>query len=160
MTLSVDSIENAIKEVTAYRDSIALKANELTEKLAEIGVEEASVRFTTASYDGVNDSSVSIEPIANGYAILAEGNAVAFIEFGAGVYHNPGEPYPNPRPSGIVGIGEYGKGHGKRKAWGFRDGTGELVITHGNPAAMPMWHAGEEMRRNILRIAREVFGND
>ena len=48
MTLSVDSIENAIKEVTAYRDSIALKANELTEKLAEIGVDEASVRFTTA----------------------------------------------------------------------------------------------------------------
>ena len=127
-------------------------------RLGEIGVREASVRFTTAIYDGVNDSSVSLETISDGYCIKAEGKAVAFIEFGAGVYHNPGEPYPKPRPTGIVGIGEYGKGRGKRQAWGFKDDSGNLVITHGNPAAMPMWYASEEMRNNILKIAKEVFG--
>ena len=158
MNLSVSSIEDAIKQLTAYRNSLDTKKDMLLEKLANIGVKEASVRFTTAMYDGVNDSSVSLETISDGYAIVAEGHAVAFIEFGAGVYHNPGEPYPNPRPEGIVGIGEYGKGHGKRQAWGFKDDSGELVITHGNPAAMPMWYASEEMRNNILKIAREVFG--
>ena len=56
----------------------------MLEKLADIGVREASVRFTTAMYDGVNDSHVTLKPVDNGYAILAEGNAVAFIEFGAG----------------------------------------------------------------------------
>ena len=158
MSLSTSSIDNAIAELKAYQDYVRDKTYQLTEKLAHIGVKEASVRFTTAMYDGVNDSSVTLEPITDGYCIKAEGKAVAFIEFGAGVYHNPGEPYPNPRPSGIVGIGEYGKGRGKRQAWGFKDDSGELVITHGNPAAMPMWYASEEMRSKILKIAREVFG--
>ena len=142
----------------AYRDSLDAKTDKLLKELAYIGVKEASIRFTTAMYDGVNDSSVTLEAVKDGYCIKAEGKAVAFIEFGAGVYHNPGEPYPNPRPSGIVGIGEYGKGHGKRQAWGYRDESGELVITHGNPAAMPMWYASEEMRNAILQKFKEVFG--
>ena len=158
MNLSSKSIRSAIKELKAYRASLDAKTDKLLEKLAYIGVKEASVRFTTAMYDGVNDSSVTMEPVKNGYCIKAEGKAVAFIEFGAGVYHNAGEPYPNPRPDGIVGIGEYGKGLGKRKAWGFKDESGELVITHGNPAAMPMWYASEEMRSAILTTFKEVFG--
>ena len=158
MDLSVSSIDNAIKELKAFRDSIERKKDKLLEELASIGVKEASVRFTTAMYDGVNDSSVTLETTSDGYAIVAEGRAVAFIEFGAGVYHNTGDPYPNPRPEGIVGIGEYGKGYGKRQAWGYKDDSGELVITHGNPAAMPMWYASEEMRSKIQKIAQGVFG--
>ena len=158
MNLSSSSIRNAIRELKSYRNSIDAKMDELLEKLAYIGVKEASIRFTAAIYDGVNDSSVTLETISNGYCIKAEGRAVTFIEFGAGVYHNPGEPYPNPRPAGIVGIGEYGKGYGKRQAWGFRDESGELVITHGTPAAMPMWYASEEMRDAILKTFKEVFG--
>ena len=156
--LNVRGIDRAIKELKAYRDSLEAKKNKFLEELANIGVREASFRFTTAIYDGVNDSSVTLEPITDGYRILAEGKAVAFIEFGSGVYHNPGEPYPNPRPDGIVGIGEYGHGYGKRPAWGFKNENGELVITRGNPAAMPMWYASEEMRNAIKKKFQEVFG--
>ena len=158
MDLSVASIDNAINELKAFRDSIERKKEKLLQKLSEIGVREASVRFTTAMYDGVNNTNVELRDTTNGYAIVAEGRSVFFIEIGAGVYHNTSEPYPNPRPEGIVGIGEYGKGKGKRQAWGFKDDSGELVITHGNPAAMPMWYASEEMRSKILKIAQEVFG--
>lgn len=158
MGLSTESIDNAIAQLRAYRNTLDAKKDKLLKRLGEIGVREASVRFTTAMYDGVNDSSVSLEANKDGYAIIAEGHAVAFIEFGAGVYHNSGEPYPDPRPEGIVGIGEYGKGYGKRQAWGYKDDSGELVITHGNPAAMPLWYASEELRNNILKIAKEVFG--
>lgn len=158
MGLSTSSIDDAVKQLRTYRNSLEAKKDKLLKMLGEIGVREASVRFTTAMYDGENDSSVSLETNKDGYVIVASGHAVAFIEFGAGVYHNTGEPYPNPRPDGIVGIGEYGKGYGKRQAWGFKDDSGELVITHGNPAAMPMWYASEEMRSKILKIAREVFG--
>ena len=158
MTLSTSSIKGAISELKAFRASLDRKKDKLLEELANIGVKEASVRFATAMYDGVNDSHVTLKPIDNGYAILAEGHAVAFIEFGAGVYHNPGEPYPDPRPDGIVGIGEYGKGYGKRNTWVFRDGAGEKIFTHGNPAAMPLWYASEEMRSKITKIAKEVFG--
>lgn len=158
MSLSSKSITQAIRELKAYRDSIESREKQLLEELANIGVREASVRFTTAMYDGENDSDVTLETIDNGYRIVAKGKAVAFIEFGAGVYYNPTEPYPNPRPDGIVGIGEYGKGFGKRQAWGFKNENDELVITHGNPAAMPMWYASEEMRNSILSIAKKVFG--
>lgn len=158
MSLSSKSIGSAIKELKAYRDSLDDRKQRLLDELASIGVREASVRFTTAIYDGVNDSDVTLETIDNGFRIVAKGKAVAFIEFGAGVYHNPTEPYPKQRPAGIVGIGEYGKGYGKRQAWGYKNASGELVITHGNPAAMPMWYASEEMRNSILTIARRVFG--
>lgn len=158
ISLSSKSVEQAIRELKAYRDSLESRKQKLLEELANIGLKEAQVRFTNAMYDGVNDSEVTLKTIENGYQIVAEGKAVAFIEFGTGVYYNPSEPYPNPRPDGIVGIGEYGKGYGKRQAWGYKNESDELVITHGNPAAMPMWYASEEIRNSILKIARRVFG--
>ena len=156
--LSKSEIDSAIKQLKQFKKEFLNKEKRLLEGLAEIGLKEASVRFTTAMYDGVNDVSVSLNQTNDGYVIVADGKAVAFIEFGAGVYHNTSEPYPNPRPDGIVGIGEYGKGQGKRRAWGYRDENDELVITRGNPAAMPMWYASEEMKNSILKIAKEVFG--
>lgn len=156
--LSKSSIGEAIKELKDYKREFREKEKELVKLLAMIGVREASVRFTTAMYDGTNDTKVTLKKIKNGYAIIAKGKAVAFIEFGAGVYHNTSEPYPNPRSDGIVGIGEYGKGKGKQQAWGYKNENDDLVITRGNPAAMPMWYASEEMKTAILKIAREVFG--
>ena len=158
MNLSSSSIKKAVSQLKSYRNSLDAKTDNFLEELAYIGVKEASIRFTTAMYDGVNDSSVTLKSIDDGYCIVAEGHAVAFIEFGSGVYHNPSEPYPDPRPEGIVGIGEYGKGYGKRQAWGFKDESGEVVITRGNPAAMPMWYASEEMRNAIKKKFVEVFG--
>ena len=155
--LSKDGVERAIQELKRYKQGFLDREKRLVEGLAEIGLKEASVRFTTAMYDGTNDVSVRLDETANGYVIVAEGQAVAFIEFGAGVYHNGSEPYPNPRPDGIVGIGEYGKGYGKRKAWGYLDENNELVITRGNPAAMPMWYASEEIKNAVLKVVREVF---
>ena len=166
ISLNTKDINSAIKELEKYKNELLRKEKLLLERLAMIGVHEASIRFSTAMYDGVNDVSVSLDEKANGYSIIADGTAVAFIEFGSGVYHNSSEPYPNPRPEGIVGIGEYGQGKGKRRAWFYKGepGTnGELqssgvVKTRGNPAAMPMWYASEEMKKSILQIAREVFG--
>jgi hypothetical protein len=156
--LGSQDIERAIKEIEQFKQKFLEKEKRLLEGLAEIGLKEASVRFTTAMYDGTNDVSVSLEETGNGYSIMAEGKAVAFIEFGAGVYHNTSEPYPNPRPNGIVGIGEYGKGKGKHKAWGYVNDNNEVVITRGNPAAMPMWYASEEIKNSVLKVAKEVFG--
>jgi hypothetical protein len=163
--LDHNEISKAIKELEQYKQELLRKEQRLLEELAILGFHEASVRFATAIYDGVNDVTVTLDDSGKGFTILAEGQAVAFIEFGSGVYHNSSEPYPNPRPEGVVGIGEYGQGKGKRRAWFYKGepGTnGELqkngvVKTRGNPATMPMWYASEEMKRSILQIAREVF---
>lgn len=147
----------AVKELEGYKRKAADIGAALAKRLAEIGAQEASIRFTTAIYDGANDVEVSAEPTATGWKIVARGQAVCFIEFGSGVYHNSSEPYPNPRPSGIVGIGEYGQGKGKRQGWGYYDESGKLVLTKGNPAAMPLYYASQEMQRQVVKIAREVL---
>lgn len=157
ITLSTKDINQAIKEVKDYNAWIEKKTNELTERLALIGAKEATVRFGRAYYDGSKDASVEVTPIKNGWQIVAFGNSVFFIEFGAGVYFNGQEPYPEPRPQGVAGIGEYGEGKGKSNTWGYYEND-ELILTHGTPAAMPMYYAKKIMEQEIKTIAKEVFG--
>lgn len=157
--LTEKSINEAITKLKAYEIRLKQKMDRLVRELSRIGVEEASIRFTTAMYDGEKFTDVWDEPIDGGMAIIAKGNAVCFIEFGTGVYHNPSEPYPLPRPDGVVGIGEYGDGRGKGQGWVFGE-KGDTTFTRGSPAAMPMWYATEEMRRQVMAIAREVFAGD
>lgn len=158
LTLNSASIDRAIRQLKEYKGWVEEKTQELTRRLAELGAYEATVRFSRAFYDGEKDIEVSVDPIPNGYKITASGEAVCFIEFGAGVYFNGPEPYPERRPAGVSKIGEYGQGKGKQNSWGYYDNGGDLHITHGNPAAMPMYHASREMRQEVERIAREVFG--
>ena len=168
MDLSSSSIDDAIKALKSYRDSIDAKKYRLLEELTKIGLREASVRFTTAMYDGVNDSTVRAELTHFGYTIIAEGHAVAFIEFGTGVH------YPDIHPmAGELGIahGTYGKGLGQNDYWFYTgqpgtaggvlaNGHSNTTITHGNPANMCMYYASKEMRDQVERIAKEVFTND
>lgn len=165
------SIGNAIRQLTEYRNKIETLTNQICKGLAEIGLKEASVRFTNAPYDGTNDSSVSIEQTETGYAVVASGNAVCFIEFGSGVHYNSGFTYPIPKPDGIVGIGEMGGGRGKNDVWRYHGDPGTngqiissnplasepYVLTHGNPASMPMYLALSEMRDAAEHVVKEVF---
>jgi hypothetical protein len=166
--LSEESIKAAIKELNTYKKWVAKKTELLMERLAIIGAHEAAVRFSGAYYDSENDAQIDVYPFSNvsthgsGYIIAASGESIAFIEFGAGVYYNGAEPYPLPRPKDVSKIGEYGQGKGKQDTWGYyRDGNkDDLVFTHGTPAAMPMYHATQEMQRELTRVAREVFASD
>lgn len=157
MKLGAASIDKGIQELKSYDAWVKQKIAQLTQRLATIGAMEATIRFSRAYYDGEKDVAVSVEPIPNGWKIVASGQAVCFIEFGAGVYFNGSEPYPD-RPADVAKIGEYGQGKGKQNTWGYYDPGGDLVLTHGTPAAMPMLHASRVMEQEIKRIAREVFG--
>lgn len=169
-SLDVRSINKAIKELESYMKKLKQIEQKICEGLAEIGLEEASVRFSSAQYDGDNDVSVKLEQTEKGYNVVANGKAVAFIEFGTGVTHNRGVNYPLKKPSGIVGIGEYGKKQGRRKEWRYKGNPGtngvirkdpktgiEWVITKGNPAQMPMYKALTKMQSEAERVVREAF---
>ena len=148
------SLDTAIKRLNEYKTDIDNKCNELVRRLSEIGLQIASARFETAMYDGDNDVSVSVSETADGIKIVASGQAVCFIEFGSGVAMGYGYP-EDQKPKGIVGIGEYGKGHGATgKPWYYAHGEKSL----GNPPAMAMLNARDVMIENIGSIAREVFG--
>ena len=158
MRLSVSSIDNAMKELKAYKYSLEQKKDKLLEELANIGLAEATLRFTGAMYDRETHTDIEVRSQVNGYVIVASGKDVAFIEFGAGVYYNSDATYKGKKPDEISAIGTYGKGYGSRNVWGYPDGNGGIKLTHGNPAAMPMWYASEEMRNSIAKIFKEVFG--
>ena len=103
---------------------------------------------------------VHAEPIDGGWAVVANGEQVCFVEFGAGVYYNGDDSYLGERPEGIVGIGEYGEGKGKRPFWVYVDDDGEKHYTQGTPANNTLFFTAQEMRSVIEEAARKILNND
>jgi len=164
VSLNGKSIDEAIKQLTEYKDSIPIKLQQLRQRVAEELAEACRSGFNGANgefilYEGFKVPSVEVytEDDENVTLVVANGEEAVFIEFGAGVYYNAGGT-PHSRPPGIVNIGEYGKGYGKRSVWGFYDENGTLKLTHGTPASMPMYYAVKNIVPKIPRIAKEVFG--
>ena len=150
----VDPRDMQIKtdEIADYLDDLEEKANKICERLASIGAVTASLGFARVPYNGPKDVAVSVEPLQDGYAIHARGNAVLFLEFGAGAKHG----YGHPEPEGN-GPGTYpGKGHwDDPNGWWFGDGE----HTFGNPPAQAMYDAKQEIINAIEQVANEVFNS-
>ena len=144
------SVSRATRRLDEYFADLVEKANTVCERLATIGAVRASLDFSRAIYNGTNDVAVTVEPIDNGYAIHATGNAVLFIEFGSGASYG----YGHPEPEGY-GPGTYpGKGH-----WDDPNGWwyGNHEHSYGNPPAQAMYNAKRDIQAEVQRIADEVF---
>lgn len=165
--LSTSEIDRAIKELEQYKRDIIQKTELLRKRVAERIASLASSGFAGAIVDDLTEDSggvrhaevdVSVDERDNVSIIIAKGEDAVWVEFGAGVYHN-GSAGSSPHPKGAelgFTIGEYGKGMGKRETWGYYE-DGELRLTHGTPAAMPMYNAMKNVCQEIDAIAREVF---
>ena len=167
VTLSQRGIDTLLREIESYTVWLKERSQVLLDRLAQAGFEVASARFAKAAYDGTNDASVSMETRSEGVrAVVAVGASVLFIEFGTGV------TYPDNHPQAAeLGMkrGEYGQGHGKQSSWGYygdpgtngvvkmkKDGS-TVVITHGNPANMPMYETVKELEAMLPDLVKEVF---
>lgn len=165
--LSQRGIDTLLREIESYTVWLKERSQVLLDRLAQAGFEVASARFAKAVYDGTNDASVSLETRSEGVrAVVAVGASVLFIEFGTGV------TYPDNHPQAAeLGMkrGEYGQGHGKQSSWGYygdpgtngvvkmkKDGS-TVVITHGNPANMPMYETVKELEAMLPELVKEVF---
>ena len=165
--LSQRGIDTLLREIESYTVWLKERSQVLLDRLAQAGFEVASARFAKAAYDGTNDASVSMETRSEGVrAVVAVGASVLFIEFGTGV------TYPDNHPQAAeLGMkrGEYGQGHGKQSSWGYygdpgtngvvkmkKDGS-TVVITHGNPANMPMYETVKELEAMLPKLVKEVF---
>ena len=167
ITLSGRDIDRLLREVENWKNRLQERTAVFLDRVAQEGMKRASVKFSQAVYDGTNDVSVTVEPRGNNVrAVVATGGATLFIEFGAGV------TYPDDHPeAGELGMkrGEYGQGHGKQHSWGYygdpgtngvlkkKKNGGFVVITHGNPANMPMYETVKELQDRLTEIAKEVF---
>ena len=167
VSLSESGIEKAIQELLAYKQEIIRKTELLRQKVAARLADEARSGFNGSIVDDLTgknnprlaDVNVSVDDQDNVSVVVAEGEDAVWVEFGAGVYHN-GSVGSSPHPKGAelgFTIGGYGKGNGKKEIWGFYE-DGELRLTHGTPARMPMSQAMNTIINDIVSIAREVFG--
>lgn len=156
--ISEATINATVQELRRYAEWVERKENELLTKLAEHGKNVASVKFATAKYDGTNDVSVRVDSTGSVAVIYAEGEAVAFIEFGSGAKEGYGHPQAGEHGfgPGTWSTGESGKGHwDSPNGWYYEHGK----KSHGNPPAMAMYDAVQAMTAEITTIAREVFGS-
>lgn len=165
--LGATDINRAIRELNKFKQDFRNKVDTYRKRIAEEIAVYASLNFGNAVVDDVihgsprrPDVKVSVSERGDIAVIVADGEDAVWCEFGSGVYHNGSvgsSPHPNGSNLGFT-IGSYGKGYGKKQAWGYYDESGELVITRGTPATMPMYNAAQEVMRKSVEIAREVFG--
>lgn len=147
------SINNAVKELNRYKQWVTAKENELRIRLATMGATVASIQFARAIYNGTNDVTVRVDDTGSVAVIYAEGDAVAFIEFGSGAKYGYGHPMNNELGTG-PGTYPSDKGNwNKPQGWWY----GHNQHSFGNPPAMAMYQAREQMVEQITQIARQVF---
>lgn len=154
--LSVSGIERLQRSVEEYRKWQERKTAELLDRLTTLGASTASIRFARATYTGLKDATVTVEPITKGYVVKAEGESVLFLEFGSGIRYGGGHPENSEYG---MGPGTYpdGKGHwDDPKGWYLPKDKGG-GHTYGNPPAMAMYEARKSIEQELVRIVKEVF---
>lgn len=162
--LSEQEVDRAIREVAEYKRNFLRKVDLLREKIAERIANEAQTGFNGAVVDDIINggeklANVDVSIGSSITVVIANGEDAVWVEFGTGVYHN-GTAGSSPHPRGAelgFTIGGYGKGLGNRQTWGYYE-DGELKLTRGTPARMPMERAFLSVCNEIPEIAREVFG--
>ena len=152
--MSPKSIMDAVKMLKAYEIWVNKKIDELMIRLAAVGLETARVYFQQGATEGNEVPETWVEPIENGFKIIAKGKDVFFIEFGAGDAAGNHPDAPNapvdtsPGSYSKINTGEYAK----YQSWHHKG----VKYTELQPQ-MPMYHAMREIERNVTKIAKEVF---
>ena len=169
------SIQAAIREIEAYKKWVEAKTAELQERVATYIANSAGPIFNNSIADDtfkvvhgkketvpesarIGNVQVYIENDGNATLVIASGKDAVFMEFGAGVLYN-GAVGTSPNPLGAalgLTIGSYGP-NGAKYTWGFRGEDGQIHLTHGVPASMPLYRATMAMVNDLAQIAREVF---
>ncbi len=154
--LNSKSLDDAIKYVRAYQRSLPKRINAMCKHLADLGATKISLDYTRAvnAAVGMKPIEVTVQKRDKGYAIVASGESVMFVEFGAGARYGYG--HPQAAEFGM-GPGTYpsDKGHwNDPKGWWLPAEAGG-GHTYGNPPSMAMYQTAKDLKAEVLRIAKE-----
>lgn len=163
-SLSEAAVDQAIKELEAYKKSIKERTEKLIEVMCQFG-EYYAVTHVEHIDTGETISSIHGYRKGNKGYIVAGGNA-EWIEFGTGVRHNgaagtsPHPPSSDPKYASYT-IGTYGKGNGANQdGWYYYDADGRRKHTYGIEANMFMYKTARELERQFPDLARGVFAGE
>ena len=163
------SIQNAIKQVRAYKDDLSRKCQEICQKLMNEGVTVANAAISSVPIGKTITLTTDINPSKMGCKAIMKMTGretrtedgrvfytVLAIEFGAGIYYNSSS---NPKSAEFgMGVGTFpGQTHAFEDKWYYLGEDGEWHQSHGVQASMPMYKASTEMRQKMDSIVKEVF---
>jgi hypothetical protein len=173
MTLSEKSIQNAIKQLRDYQNSLEYKCSLLAQKLADRGIEVA--RNNTGNFGHYITFEKKVIPEKNGCTAIivakdiakiisqwktadgiksAEVSPLLMVEFGSG--------YKAKNPKNVQGVGQGtfpNQTHAfDDEGWYWVDLDGNLNHSYGIEPKMPMFNASIEIQNDINSVVKEVFG--
>lgn len=152
VSLSAQSIDNAIKELKAYKSELEKKLDELCKRLADYGVDIIANDY---GYTDTGEIAVGWYKVDKGYVVTAEGRGVYFVEFGAGDLAGTGMMK---NPPVATTPGSYSEQHAQEYTqYGYWYWNGH-VFNEIAPRS-GVYYASEFMRRDLINIAKEVFTN-
>lgn len=158
VVVTVDNIGTLTNALDDIQLELEQKLDTLVNRLAEIGAEQANDGFSGAEYDG--NGGASARPVTgngNTSTVLAEGDAVLFIEFGAGNLKGWGHP----EPMGY-GPGTYNPNYPTKENPNWSNPNGWYYAhgqkSYGNPPTAAMYNARKYLEQNLAAIAGEIFG--
>lgn len=154
--LDPESIKAAIKYFEDLQKEMEAKGKEIAKRLALIGMREATVHYTGGIPEGNSDVRVSIRETDTGYAVVAEGRDVYFLEFGAGVDSGSGYDTQEIVPPVDISPGSWSKTHyGPFSRQGYWYYGGKPYT--GLEPKKGMYHASKLIKAEIKRVAEEVL---
>lgn len=167
--ITVSGISETIQRLARVqegRDDNSEKLKLVLEKIARLGVSVAWQHYSDVPYDGNSDFDVDWQENGdNSVCVIAKGKDILFLEFGTGAKF--AQPYPNDEgfepvfKAGDWSLSPQGKGQWNNpKGWYYTDESSgkKSIHSYGSPPARGMYEAKKEMKNNVDRIIREVFG--
>ena len=160
--LDIQSVEHAVAELKEVRAEWIRKANRCCETIATMLADMITDNLLQIPYsDDLIDLSTHeetpglpmIAAYAQGNSVFIKGEEVAFVEFGAGVYHAGNSNPLSDMVQFNTEIGSYGQGNGLKPYW-F---VAHNLISRGTPAYMPIWNAINDIKPQIPTIVRQIF---
>lgn len=168
-TITIDlfdpqSVKDAIAEIEDVKSDWERKANACSEMIAAMLADQIEANLDAIPYtDDIIDLETHSETLQkspfgvmpHGNSVIVRGTEVAFVEFGAGIYHNSGG-FTNPLSEAVqfeTDIGSYGKGQGLQPYW-F---VAHNLISKGTPMYMPIYRAILAIKDEIPKLVRQVF---
>lgn len=118
LTIPLDpfSPQSVAQAARLYREALQRfeeQVQEFLREIAELGAQEAQTRYGFSVL-------VTVQPIENGYAVSADGDAVVFLEFGAGAATNSGNTLAQEMPFDVRRGSYSDLNQGEYQATGYR----------------------------------------
>lgn len=170
--LSTREIQNAIKEVREYQNSLTGKCEKLCRRLTAEGMQIAQAHIGSSGFGKYVRLTSEISPETAGCkALLIMGDSQKIVSkwqnqdgvqskeispslmlcFGSGLKAE------NPTSAPGVGAGSYGEHGLDPNGWWYMDLNGVWHHSTGIEPKMPMYNAAKELRNKVVSIAKDVF---